>query len=227
MSDDDFNFTDLGFGDRFIFVPANRGTTLTASDVLNIVTANFPSIPNFIGDPFEIRHSSDVDRFNPPQIESVNNGDDIFVRFISEDGAYAFEVFANADGSNTDITIRNLLLDPVDFASLILPVSYEDILSTTDIDLETIFGDMGFVLQDPFSRGDLTQGLDGVSFDGLTLSGGGFLGGLFDFSGGGFGSDFGNYDFSFSFGSGSGGGGFNYGDFGFYQETDFSSLSLG
>jgi hypothetical protein len=228
MSEDDFNFTDLGFGDRFVFVPANRGTTLTASDALNIVTANFPSIPNFIGDPFEIRHSSDVVRFNPPQIESVNNGDDIFMRFISEGNTFAFEVFANADGSMTDITIRNLLLDPADFAALILPVSYEDVLSNADIDLETMFGDFGFVLQNPFLGVDLTQNLDGAMFDGLSLFDGSLFGSLFDFGGGGDGGGFGfsfGFDLDFSFGSG--GGGFDYRDGFVFQETDFSSLSLG
>lgn len=232
MPDDDFNFTDLGFGDRFTFVPRNSGTTLTASDVLNIVTANYPPVHNFfvVPDSPEYYLSRDVFPSGPPQIESVNNGDDIFVRFTTLDNMLAFEVFANADGSNTDITIRNLLLDPADFASLILPVSYKDILTTTDIDLETMLGDFGFVLQNPFSRGDLTQGLDDLNFDGLTLSGGGFLGGLFDFGGGdgggGFGFDFGSYDFSF--GGGYGGGGFSdYGVGLFFADTDFSSLTLG
>lgn len=231
MPEDDFGFTDLGFGDRFVFVPANSGTTLTASDVLNIVTANYPPSPNFINylDPYEFSLSRDVVQSGLPQIESVNNGDDIFVRFTSLDNSFVFEVFANADGSNTDITIRNLLLDPADFAALIAPVSYEDILTTTDIDLETIFGDFGFVLQDPFAGADLTQGLDGVNFDGLDTSGSSLFGSLFD-SGGGFGSDFGggfSFDLGLDFSFGYGGGGFSYGDFGGYVETDFSDLSLG
>lgn len=228
MPDDDFNFTDLGFGDRFTFVPRNSGTTLTASDVLNIVTANYPPAQNFfvVPDSPEYYLSRDVSPFGPPQIESVNNGDDIFVRFTSLDSMLAFEVFANADGSNTDITIRNLLLDPADFASLILPVRYEDILTTTDIDLETMFGDFGFVLQNPFLEVDLTQNLDGAMFDGLGLFDGSLFGSLFDFGGGGDGGGFGfGFDLDFSFGSG--GGGFDYRDGFVFQETDFSSLSLG
>ncbi len=224
MSEDDFSFTDLGFGDRFVFVPANPGTTLTASDVLNIVTANFPPEQNFINyfDDYAQALREDIVQFGPPQIESVNNGDDIFVRFMSEDNTIAFEVFANADGSNTDITIRNLLLDPADFAALIAPVSIEDILTTTDIDLETIFGDMGFVLQDPFAGSDLTQTLDGVDFGGLTL-----FGSLFDFGFGGGGFGFDSYDFDFGFGGGSGGGGFNDYSNLFFESIDFSSLTLG
>jgi hypothetical protein len=234
MPEDDFGFTDLGFGDRFVFVPANSSTTLTASDVLNIVTAN--SQQNFVDFP----NTSFVNAqfaFNPPQIESVNNGDDIFVRFTSNDNSIVFEVFANADGSNTDITIRNLLLDPVDFAALIASVSYEDILTTTDIDLETVFGDLGFVLQNPFAGGDLTQGLDGVSFDGLSLSDGSLFGSLFGsgFGGGSFndGNAFGSYDFfslsgnydSFGGGGGSGGGRF-YEAYSSYDGIDYINLDI-
>lgn len=231
MPEDFFNFSDLGFGDRFVFVPRNSGTTITATDLLNVVTANFPSEQNFVDFPNTSFVFPTPFAINPPQIESVNNGDDVFMRFTSNDNSIVFEVFANADGSMTDITIRNQLLDPADFASLILPVDPNDILQGTDIDLETIFGDFGFVLQDPFLGADLTQGLDNLNFDGLSLAGGGFLGGLFDFGGGsdgggGFGFDFGSFDFSF--GGGYGGGGFS--DFGgggyFFADTDFSSLSL-
>jgi uncharacterized membrane protein YgcG len=233
MSEEDFNFTDLGFGDRFVFVSADGQPPLTASDVLNIVTANFPVVPNFIGDPFEIRHSSDIIRFNPPQIESVNNGDDIFVRFTSEDNTFAFEVFANADGSKSDITIRNLLLDPIDFAALILPVDPEDIFQGRDIDLQTMFGDFGFVMQNPFASADLTQGLDGLDFGGLTVGDVGFFGSLF--GSGGFGSGFaagGDFGGGFSFGGGFGGGGSGGGGgrisdlYSSYEGIDYINLDI-
>jgi hypothetical protein len=131
------NQEDDGFADRFIFVPTERGTTITASGVLNNVTANLPFF--------------DSNVFRAPTIESVNNGDDIFVRFVAEDNSIVMEVFANADGSKTDITVRNLTMDPADFADLITPADPEDILNLADIDLQTVFGDQGFSYLDPFA----------------------------------------------------------------------------
>jgi hypothetical protein len=162
-----FSFDDLGFGNRFVFVPRDQSTTITATDVLNPVTFQYPPVPDTFAHPFDVPDPDDRYTFNPPVVESVNNGDDIFVRFTSKDNAVVLEVFANADGSEMELTIRYQLLDPADFANLFAPDPKRNLV----VD----FAVFGFVPQDPFAGVDLTQGLDRLSFDGLTVGDTGFF----------------------------------------------------
>ena len=228
MSEEDFNFTDLGFGDRFVFVPRPDRMPVTASGVLNNVTAFEPNLNDF----FNQMQRLDIDgafRFLPPSIQSTGNGDDIEVMLTTDGLELTVTIRTNADGSNTTVSFDRLAMTPEDFAALLEPV---DPNIPGDFDLvSTLLGLTGFEFVDPFGGGDLTQGLDGLNFDGLTISDGGLFGGLFGFGGGDFGGGFSSgFDLGFNFSFGSGGGGFSNYDGGggyHYTETDFSSLSLG
>jgi hypothetical protein len=231
-----FSFDSLTLGDRFIFVPRDSSTTFTASDLLNRVTANFPPVENFINSPFTGVFNTDNPFELRPTVESVNNGDDLLVRFAFE--GLVLDVFANADGSATDITIRNEGGDPVDFAELFVPVDPNEEDDYEVLDPIIQFAVFGFVPQNPFAQGDLTQTLDGVDFGGLTV-GGGFFGGLFDFGGGqsfNDGNTFGSYDFfglSGNYdrfegggGGGGGGGGSFYDAYSSYDGIDYINLDI-
>ncbi len=194
---------DFASFDGFVFVPAPGRDPITATGLLNTVTANEPFLNDFAN--FLDRRGIDGSiQFNPPDIMSTGNGDDIVVQLTAVDLSITMAISTNADGSNTTIVITRLAMDPADFADLGGPADPDN---PTDFDLNGAFGQIGFQPYDPFAA---FFGASDRSFND------GNLFGSYDFF-----NLSGNYD-SYGFGgSGGGGGGRFYDSYSTYEGPDY------
>lgn len=204
--------------DSIVFVSEPNQPPLSAVAVLNILTNNLTFQDNL--SPYFDDGQSALTRFRPPLIESINNGDDLFLTFTAEDLSVSMTMFFNADGTENEIRIVPLLIDPADFAALAAPA---DRSNPADFDLAEVFALYGFEPANPFAGLSVP---DDISFGSLDYAGfGGFADLFVDFdriSAGGFGFGFGD-----DFGFGSGGGGFYDDITSGFTDTDFSGFFLG
>ncbi|MGL6211059.1 MAG: hypothetical protein ACRC14_14650 [Paracoccaceae bacterium] len=203
------NEPDLSGLDTFVFVPQPDTPPITATGVLNTITANEPFLNDF-ADFLDFNNIEGAIRFDPPSIESTGNGDDIVVRLTAEDLSIMVTIEAVADGSDTTMTITRMGMTPEDFAALNDPV---DPTLDSDMTMNDFFGLLGFQPFDPFggffgpADRSFNDGNLFGSYDFYNLSGsyGGFGGG----------------------GSGGGGGGSFYERYSSYEGFDYINFDIG